>query len=410
MYETLILMSSMLSAIATVVLIFLLVARRYGNAVYFQSGAIALALHILFSLFVLPRLPYGWDILQYHEVATVLASGQLPDASSTVGAFSGFQATAYAIFVPEPTIVSVLNALFAVLLPLPVAYLATRLYPEVESIDGLVVVVLYLPVSFIFLSLPMRDSITVALTFAVLACAVRTFQREDVVAGVLGVPCLGMLYLLRPELAILVALGIGSGTAVKTINYVARRPVSLAMLIGFATLGGGVGFLLFADKYSLATLTSRVAFRRIGGAAYLTELRYQSWFDVLLVAPVRAIYFQYAPFPLHVTSAFDFMGMLSLPILIILTIAAVRSFSSCRTDDAVLLTLLVVYGGGVVGYGLIDSNFGTTVRHRIPFVLLLVVFAAPVIEQWEHSLVSRFQQWPQQQGECGKHDDKTHEL
>ncbi|NHN60106.1 MULTISPECIES: hypothetical protein [Halorussus] len=410
MYDLLVQASSLLFAIATVTLVFRLIARRYGSGVYWVSGIIALALHVLFSLFILPKLPYGWDIHQFHEVATVLAGGRLPEASSTVGAFSGFQATAYAIFTPDPTIVSVLNALFAVLLPLPVAYLATRLYPDVESTQGLTVVVLYLPVSFVFLSLPMRDSMTVALTFATLACGVRAFRRWDGIAAALGIPCLGMLYLLRPELAILVVLGCAAGTTLNAINCVARRPISLTMLSGIAVFSGAIGFSLFTYQYPLATLTSRVAFRRTGGAAYLTELQYQSWLDVLLVAPIRAIYFQYAPFPLHVTSVFDFVGMLSLPLLIALTVVAFRSFSQCRFDDAILITLVIVYGGGVVGYGLIDSNFGTTIRHRIPFVLLMVVFAAPVVERWERLLLDELQQWPQQRGEYDKQDNETHEL
>ena len=76
-----------------------------------------------------------------------------------------------------------------------------------------------------------------------------------------------------------------------------------------------------------------------------------------------------------------------LPILVGLTVAAYRSTRDYERDIAVLVTLLTAYLLGIVGYGLVDSNFGTTVRHRIPFTFILCVFAAPTLERWMNLLL-----------------------
>jgi hypothetical protein len=145
---------------------------------------------------------------------------------------------------------------------------------------------------------------------------------------------------------------------------------------------GVLGFGIFTIQYPFETLQGKLSYRASGSAAYLESFQYTSWVDMIIAAPGRAIYFQYAPFPLHVHQIFHLLALSSLPILIILTIAAALSLCECETNRITLVLLLVVYSAGIVGYGLIDSNFGTTARHRVSFVFLLVVFASPVLDHW----------------------------
>jgi hypothetical protein len=234
----------------------------------------------------------------------------------------------------------------------------------------------------------MRDALTTAAFFLVLALAAVALTEDRHSFFLPIVPLCGGLYLLRPELALLAVLAIVAAVGVAAFSRVARRPVSLPLVAGIGTGVGLVGLILFFDRFPVSRLNGALAFRSRGGAAYLEGMRYDGVIDVLLVAPTRAIYFQFAPFPLQVTSAFDLLAALTVPLLIFLFVAG---YWSVRRYDAnlVVLTLVVTaYVGGVVGYGLIDSNFGTTVRHRIPFEFLLIVFAAPVLGNVERSLRS----------------------
>ncbi|MCU4926472.1 hypothetical protein OB905_10830 [Halobacteria archaeon AArc-dxtr1] len=90
-------------------------------------------------------------------------------------------------------------------------------------------------------------------------------------------------------------------------------------------------------------------------------------------------------------------------------LAFVSSLSACETDEVALVTLLVVYLAGITGYGLINSNFGTNVRHRIPFVLLLLVFAAPVLQRWELVVRQRLGVWPDEYEQRDRQQRETQE-
>jgi len=249
-------------------------------------------------------------------------------------------------------------------------------------------VLLFLPFPFLFNSLPMRDALDTGRSNAPLHLRASD-HRPSVLVGAYRAAALGTTVLLREELALLILLGVVGALLVAAVRRVVDEDVSLCSLALSSVPVGICGFALFAVLFPVDALNARLQYRAMGGAAYLEFMRYESWLDVLLAAPVRAIYFQFAPFPLHVTSTFDLVAILSLPLLIALAVTAYRSIQAVETDSLVEILLGIVYVGGIVGYGLIDSNFGTTIRHRSVFVFLLAVFSAPILESWYRSLRQR---------------------
>jgi hypothetical protein len=139
-------------------------------------------------------------------------------------------------------------------------------------------------------------------------------------------------------------------------------------------------------------------------------MQYTSWFDFLLALPARGIYFQFAPFPLHVESLFHLLAFTATPITIILFISAARSLYECEYDETIAILLVVVYFAGIAGYGAINSNFGTNVRHRIPFEFVLIILAAPVVHRWELLVRERFGIAPSQRSKDDKEQRETQEL
>lgn len=370
----------------TVVAVFALLTRWYGSPLFRRLGLLALFGHAVAGVLVLYVLPFGWDISTFHGAAEAILSGQPTGESSTVSSFAAFQSLLYAAFGSHPIVVSIVNGLLAVILVLFVRRLAEALYPDLTEHTLLVFVAMFSPLTFLFMSIPMRDALT-AFSFLLLLATVAVALTEDRHWLVLpAVPLWGGLYLLRPELALLSFLGVLAATSVKAFNRIAKRPVSVPLIAG---LGGGVGLLglaLFFGRFPVSRLNGALSFRGSGGAAYLDWMRYDGILDVLLVAPVRALYFQFAPFPLHVSSTFDLLAALLLPFLVVLVVLGYLSLTSSDVDPVIATLLVTVYLGGIVGYGLIDSNFGTTVRHRIPFEFLLIVFAAPTLATVARSL------------------------
>jgi len=370
------------------------VCYAYGDRVYTATATVAFVVHLLAAALALNYLPYTWDIAVYHETALALLAGQQPAQSAPTIAFGRFIAALYSVFGPDLYVTVTLNSLLAVLLPFPVAVLARSLYPKAERIRGLQTLVLFLPLGLLFLSLPMRDTLAVVLFTTAAASVARALTDRHAVVfraalALAAVPVVAALSMIRIELAGLTAAGGALGAVVLAVERYAGQTVSIPSLVTGVGATGLVGLVTFASRYDLSTLNYQLRIRGVGGAAYLTPFQYESWLAVLVAAPIRAIYFQFAPFPLHVDGIFDLLALLELPVLLALTLAAVHSLRHEEWETPVGALLGLAYVGGVVGYGLVDANFGTTVRHRIPFVVLLAVAAAPEIERWWTTLVDR---------------------
>jgi len=388
-----------------------LVTEYCGSRLYQRAALVAFPGHLFVSLFVIPLLPYQWDIPEFHRTATAIARGIPPSTSTTVNSFGGFQGLLYAVFASNPGVLGGFNGLFAVLLPIPVSYLASRLYTRIDrEPPGAVLATLFLPLPFLFLSIPMRDTLTVLSFLTLLAVILRGFRAGSVVRSLPGVPLWGMVYLLRPELALVVVLG-----AVAAVTVVALRAVSPDLsLSSVALVFGGIGLLgfgLFAEVlYSFERANSALTHRTRGGAVYLEGMEYGSWFDFLLAAPARALYFQFAPFPLHIEMIFHLLGLLATLFVIVLFVSGFRSLANCELDETTAVFLGVVYVAGIVGYGAINANFGTNVRHRMTFDFLLVVFASPVLQQWWLRVRARVGVVPGQRGHDDEQQRETQEL
>lgn len=398
--------------------ILLLVLSFYTDRVYWVAAIVAFAFHLIIGLLILPQLPYGWDIGNYHTPAILLIEeGVWPESSKRVAAFAAFPAMLYYVFGTEfaEEVFMIFNSLLAVLVPIPACYVTKKLYPTViESPRFVMLVILFFPAPLLFMTLPMREAVSVFLFFLALALIVAVFIERQIWPLTLSLPVWGMLYLIRPELSLLLLFGSAAAVIVHLSNVVVSRSIPFSALVLVLSPIGLAGFSTFSNFFPLEALEAQRDWRAQDGAAYLEGMTYTSWWDVLFTAPTRAIYFQYAPFPLHVESLFHFFGLTALPILILLTVAGYRSLLQCRTDQRVMALLLTVYVGGIVGYGLVDSNFGTTIRHRIPFEYLLVVFAAPVLERWRRDLVhllsQRFGQWPKNQTKHHKRHSEANKL
>lgn len=397
--------------LATVVVacLFALVS-RHRSRVYRYAGGVALAGHVFVAVAVVPRLPYQWDVPLFHENAMRILAGGETAPLSVLDAFGTVQALVYALFGADPTTLAIVNGLFAVLIPLPACYLADRLYGSLESTDGLLLVLLFLPAPFVFNSLPMRDALSTLLALALIALVVRVLVDRHFWSAPALPPLWGMLFLLREELALLILLGAAGSVLVAVATELTGRRLSIASLSLVAAPIGLLGVALFSRLFPVDVLNARLQYRSAGGAAYLESMHYESWFDVILAAPIRAIYFQFAPFPLHVDSVFDLLAALSLPLLIVLVTTSFLSLRAAETDPVVEISLLIFYFGGILGYGLIDSNFGTTIRHRILFVFLLGVFSAPVFESWLHSVRRRVDDARGEQRQSDEKEQETEEL
>ena len=115
-----------------------------------------------------------------------------------------------------------------------------------------------------------------------------------------------------------------------------------------------------------------------GDAAYPDWLKIESDIEFLYKSPVRAIYFVFSPFPWdvkklsHLVGAFDSFLYMTLVYLIFRNRKTIWKDPALRIILLTLLCYFIIFGIGV-------SNFGTAIRHRIKFVVGLIILAGPLI-------------------------------
>ena len=129
------------------------------------------------------------------------------------------------------------------------------------------------------------------------------------------------------------------------------------------------------EKYLMST---KLATR--GNASWPEWTKINSYTEILYKAPVRSIYFLFAPFPWDVKETKHLIGLIDsffymyLIYLIIFFIKNILRDPSLKIILLILLTFIFVFGFGI-------GNFGTGIRHRSKFVIILILLAAPLIKR-----------------------------
>lgn len=385
--------------------------RNHSDRVFVTAAHAVFILHVAIAVVLLPlvyaHLGHTWDTGAYHAAALDVYHGEISSGSTAIQSFAIIMAILYVIFAPDMAVASIFNGFVAVLTAIPIAVLAKQLYPDLQRTTGLKLTVLLLPTAVFFMTIPMRDTVTVFIFFAALAVIAAGLRRQRASILALSAPLILLLSIPRMELAAVVLLGLVAAVGIQVLDSITGS-TSTTSIISVLGVIGAAGFAVFTQFFfSIEAANSRMQHRARDGAAYLEGMEIHSWADFLLLAPARAIYFQFMPFPLYVRNVRDVFVVSSLPVLIAFAIGGILCLWKKRTDWLVAVFLIVTYLGGIVGYGMINSNFGTTVRHRIPFIYLLAVFATPMIESVLSWVIDRIQLRPDDQSDKDSKYDKA---
>ena len=117
-----------------------------------------------------------------------------------------------------------------------------------------------------------------------------------------------------------------------------------------------------------------------GNASWPEWTKINSYTEALYKAPLRSLYFVFAPFPWDVKNTKHLIGLLDsffymyLVYLIFSNIKNIWRDRCLRIMLVILLAFIFVFGLGV-------GNFGTGIRHRSKFVIIFILLAAPLIKK-----------------------------
>ncbi len=136
----------------------------------------------------------------------------------------------------------------------------------------------------------------------------------------------------------------------------------------------------FKDIINFDYLIERANIATRGTASWPEWTKIYSAIEIIYKAPIRSMYFVFAPFPWdvkeirHLIGMFDGFFYMYFVCLIMSNIKNIWKDHSLRIILVILLAYIFVFGFGV-------GNFGTSIRHRSKFVIIFILLAAPLIKK-----------------------------
>jgi len=102
--------------------------------------------------------------------------------------------------------------------------------------------------------------------------------------------------------------------------------------------------------------------------------------ELIYKSPIRAIYFIFSPFPWEIKKIQHLIGIFDSILYFYLSILIFRNRAVIWKDKALryILIILVFY---ILAFGIGVGNFGTAIRHRSKFVIMIILLAGPLIKR-----------------------------
>jgi hypothetical protein len=141
---------------------------------------------------------------------------------------------------------------------------------------------------------------------------------------------------------------------------------------------------------SIATYPLRAQpLRAVGGSAYLQHLQYSSLLDIFKYLPIRVVYFTFGPFLWQANSAFLLLAALEGILIFAACLCTILYFTKRRVSVNFDLQLFLILFClvGLLANSMVDSNFGTAVRHRMNYIIFFFIFAGAYLRHFRFRLL-----------------------
>ncbi|MFB6178298.1 MAG: glycosyltransferase family 39 protein [Halorientalis sp.] len=228
-----------------------------------------------------------------------------------------------------------------------------------------------------------RETILMAALLAFLLTLVKWIDENSWRMAPVAVVSLVAIYMLREENLLLLFAAVVVALLVKGSQ--ARRYLGFAVIFAVPAslyLVANSGLLLPHNTGFTVEALNRFAHARAhGDAAYLVNLWYKNWFDIVLYLPIKVCYLLFSPFPWQVHGLVKwFAGISGWGLLAAIVLSRGGTIRAANSSKAVfaLLAFLVV---GVAAYAIIEMNYAAAFRRRVQFVPLILIFATVALPE-----------------------------
>ncbi|MBD3383433.1 hypothetical protein GF407_00780 [candidate division KSB1 bacterium] len=329
-------------------------------------------------------LPYNWDDYFYNGVAikeNIINHYPLYNsiqASLQVKVFSLINALIYWIVGNYESIIRVFCAFWGIL-AVERLYRITQII-ELKSRESnlSILIITFLPSFIIFSSLNMRDALIIFLSFDLLYRVVYMQRYNLNFKFIILFFDIVAIYFLRKLNIVLYLLIFAIYILIQFVRRTKHKFWSIALIL--VTITGL--FIYFQDSsvlnFFLSYSNREVQWRSAGGAVYLPNTVYHSYLDIILWLPVRFFYFTFGPMPWQIDNAFMLMAFLESAFILFFLYGMKNSISGLfRENGNIILFIFIFCLISLMANAVIDSNYGTAIRHKLNYILPLIPLASP---------------------------------
>jgi len=331
---------------------------------------------------------YALDSTYYNIVAGQIINNYIHNVSvfyriiepSVVKYYSLFISIFYYILGNNQIYIRILNGFLGALAVAVVYSICQRIFPNKKVAYWASLLTAFYPSCILFTSLNLRDSLILYLSLEMinqfLKASDRNFKTGRSLLFLILVIIIGLL---RPQNFFLFSLIIIIYFfIVFMLGDYSYKVKLLFLLILFSIVGILFVYqnelILEFIEYPLRALPRRA----IGGSAYLADLMYHSLFDIIKYAPIRFLYFTFGPFFWDVKNLLmliAFLESIFIMFIFYLSFKYLRHPSGYEKNNHLLF--LFLFGlFGLIANALVDSNYGTVIRHRMVYIIPFIIFAS----------------------------------
>ena len=134
----------------------------------------------------------------------------------------------------------------------------------------------------------------------------------------------------------------------------------------------------FEQSINLERALNKTSNATRGDASWPEWTKIKSNTELIYKAPLRSVYFVFAPFPWNVKQTKHLIGMFDSILYMYLVFLILRNIKNIWRDQSLRIILLILLSYIFV-FGIGVGNFGTGIRHRSKFVIIFILFGKLIL-------------------------------
>lgn len=380
-----------LKSIIIILLIYLIIIRLNIESKLKKILLLGLSLRVcaLIAIGIFGVLPYtfdhNWDVIAGSLINDWRTGDFYTDfqSSDNVRYYTLLTTLVYFFLGHNPFFMILLNVIFGTLSILYVYKLSNELIKskKIATVSALFIAIW--PTHIMFSAMNMRDSLAIFLLILFIYYLVKWFRNFKPSTSLAVLVLYVLNFLIRSQNAILIMVAVAPFVVYFILKRTNPKLVPLAFM-AFVGIFGVVIALVYSQGYfrylSLDYISTQMEYRTDGGTGYLEWVDYSNWLDIILYAPLKLVYFLFSPFPWEVSNIDQLLVSIEGMVLLFMAffILVYRKKIYYKIDNKFIFVTFVAFCLiGLTANGIIDSNSGTAMRHKLQYIyMFFILFSA----------------------------------